>query len=962
MPYDPSRIITTEEALDELVQHYLDKPEWVFDVETIGKHRKDPHRASLCWISLACDDRVDVIPMGHPHGEMIEDRMALRKSGQAKIAAGKTRDQLKDYDFSTTEHDPLWAPAPKQLPRHRVIDMMEPLFFGGGMKIGHNLKYDLHTMAKYYGEAPVGPYYDTMVASWAIDVSRKGFLDLASCYERETGGTLVKGVGSDISQHSFKTVAAYSYLDAEATWELYQALRRRIAKEPNLERLVRLEMEVMEPSVEMESTGVRLDLVELAEIRDRLTEARDMLEGQIYAAAGRKFNINSIPQRQDLLFGSKDEGGFGMRPLKPTPKAKDVPEEDRTPRHWSADNETLEKLAERRGKGAALARMLIDHTAKVKLLGTYVTPYLDPALARENLLDGRVHGTFKQSGTETGRFSSSNPNLQNIPSRKPDGKRLRYAFVPDEGCIMIAADYSQIEPRIIASLSGDPTLIETYRDGGDVYQTVADRMGVVRATGKELVLSIAYGVGPQTISARTGFAVADAKDLMDYFDRQFPAINRHKSRVIARARAERCSYTVMGRRRPLPQFGWSSYDAKSKAERQAYNHLIQGCLPADAQVLTRDRGWLPIGDFIDGTEVWTGENWAPAVRVFRGDDTRLRLHLSDGRTFDCDTRHKLLVHDAVWPRWASMDEIVGLPLVEDRAEEWGRQQDHPDDWYWLGRMIGDGSTSKPDAVNRMWSLAFGPDEDEDRQRFLVWLDKHVDDFKGGSNSRTGYTVSPSQVQGQTLKGWSYWVDRGVVGGSRGKRIPQAVFQQDRQRRESFFQGYFDADGSEKTRASKITSVNLDLLRDTLRLMQTIGRHGRISRPMLNSSGVEWYDLYIHTTPTVLTVERVEELPQEPMYTLSVDDPRHAFSSEGLISKNTAADIMKIALVNIYHALPEEARMLMTVHDEVVVQAPHELEAQTIQCLKAEMEGVRMPRIVVPLVAEIKSGSSWGECK
>jgi DNA polymerase I-like protein with 3'-5' exonuclease and polymerase domains len=960
-------LITEAGQLEDMVAHYLGQPEFAFDVETIGDDRKDAHSASVAWISLATEGRSDVIPMEHPHGELLSTRKTPLLSGKRKLDAGKSYEDLLESDLSKRSLDHDWGPRPKQLDRSVVFTALRPLFSSEALKIGHNIRYDLHCVSRYLGWYPEGPYYDTLIASWLLDVTRRGRLGLGDCVQRELGRELVKGVGRDISQHSFSEVAKYSLLDAEATWDVKKALDPQYAKaSTNTRMLLDLEMSVLHPVLEMESTGIRIDRARLQEIDDELRADIDGLQGLAYSLAGKRFNIRSNGDKQKILFLPKKEGGLGLAPLKTTESAKDKRDEDLGVNDYSVDNETLEHH-----RKSPLVRALIAHSSKAKLHGTYVLPYLGGLPVRDEgekvkivesrLRKGRIHGQFLQFGTESGRFSSKEPNLQNIPSRSTDGKKLREIFVADPGHVLVVADWSQIEPRIIASLSGDKTMISTYNDGGDVYMAVADRMDVTRATGKELVLSIAYGIGAPTISSRIGCTVAEAEDLMDFFTQRFSAIPRHKDEVLALARMNRYSETIFGRRRPLPRIHGGDNYTRAAAERQAYNHVIQGCLPADARVLTQS-GWQPIGDFVDGTEVWTGEKWSLALRFDRGIDTRLRLHLSDGRTFDCDTRHKLLVCDSVWPRWAGMDEIIGLPLVEDRVEEWGIQQDHPDDWYWLGRMIGDGHTSKPEARNRVWSLAFGPDEDEDRQRFFVWLDKNRDYFKGGSNSRTGYTTTPAQVQGQTMSGWSYWVDRGVVGGSRGKRVPDLVFRQDRSRREAFFSGYFDADGHSNDRSRKITSVNIELLRDTLRLMQTLGKHGRISGPMKNSDGVEWYDLYIHSTPTVLTVERVEELPPEQMYTLSVADDRHAFSSEGLISKNSAADIMKIALVNVHAMLPPEASLLMTVHDEVVVQAPDDMVDDVMALVRREMEGAKPRSIAVPLVADVKSGHSWAEGK
>jgi DNA polymerase I-like protein with 3'-5' exonuclease and polymerase domains len=578
-------IITTIEELDQLVDEYLLQKEFAFDVETIGDNRDNPHIADVVWISLATGGRSDVIPMGHPNGELIWERPELLKSGQRKVDAGKSREDLRETDFSKTKIEYNFGPPPPQLERWQVFPRLEPLFFSSRLKIGHNIRFDLHAVKKYFGgEYPEGPYYDTLIASWLLDVTRKGKLGLADCVERELGEILVKGIGKDISIHSFDDVAKYSLLDAEYTWRVKMALdvQYHALTSPNTRYLLDLEHEVLHPVLEMESTGVLIDHDLLEQIDKGLREDIDGLQGLIYNLAGRKFNIRSNKHKQEILFGPKSEGGLGLKPLKPTPTAAKKPEAERGPEDWSVDYETL--LAYEK---VPLIHTMLQHSAKVKLHGTYVLPYLGgvpvrdagdtPKIIESRLRNGnRLYGQFLQFGTESGRFSSREPNLQNIPSRSEDGKKLRGIFIADPGSVLIVADYSQIEPRIIASLSGDATMIRTYLDGGDVYQAVADRMGVNRPAGKELVLSIAYGVGSAKISVRIGCTVKEARDLMDFFAHKFPSIIQHKNRVISRARRDRYSETIMGRRRPLPRIGWTSQEEKAGAERQAYNHLIQG--------------------------------------------------------------------------------------------------------------------------------------------------------------------------------------------------------------------------------------------------------------------------------------------------------------------------------------------------------------------------------------------------
>ena len=986
-------IITTKRQLTKAFDLFVKEDEFAFDVETMDfsfrgeegqeDHRGDPLRNDVVWLSLASENHSCVIPMGHPNGDYLRTEYPLLKTGQTRQARGLPL-RPQDYSKDVKKGKKIFTPPPAQLDLGDVMDRFEDLFFDNdALKIAQNGKFDLKSLAKYYGgEIPEGPYFDTMLGAWLLD-SRRGTpevregLSLDVLVKHYLGLDMVKGVGKKIEEHSFDDVAQYAVFDSEATFDLVGPIRRDL-KRDGMEKLMRLEMDVLDVVCRMELHGAPIDTQVLEQLYVKLEHDVEVARGQVFKHAGYVFNINSVPEKQKLLYTPKKDGGRGLKTSKTTSASAEQKAID-TGEKWRAkpvDAATLEKF---RGQDPCVDALL-EYQDLNKLLGTYVIPYRGGTTSRQTggkvktvekpslLINGRVHGIFKQNGAETGRFSSTNPNLQNIPNASTEnGEILRSLFYAPPGYTMVICDYSQIEPRIIASLSQDPVLHGAYDDGVDVYTAMAEPLGMERAAGKLAILAMSYGVGPEKIEEGLHLAPKEGKAMLAKFEKTYAQVYRYKARVVREAAAKRpvpYVQTILGRRRYLPGLRSSEWSEKGRAERQVFNALIQGCLPADARVLTRDGGWLPIGEFVNGTEVWTGENWAKAIKVDRGVDTRIRLHLSDGRTFDCDTRHKLLVNDGVWPRWATMDEIVGLPLVRDTQTVFGSPDGDPEDWYWLGRMIGDGHTASPNAKTKVWTLAFGPDEQEDVARFTSWLDGK--DFRGKTNSKRGYSFNKaaggwvSQVVGGTRKGFEYWTSRGVVGGSRGKRVPAKVFTLDKASRQAFFDGYFDADGHRADRISKITSVNRPLLEDTLRLMQTLGMHGKVSSPMKNGRGVEWFDLYIHGTPTELTVERVEYLDPEPMMTLSVFDEKHAFSSEGIISKNTAADVMKIALVRIDRAISDipDAQLILTVHDEVVALCREDDAEEVGRRIQEAMESVRLPGIDIPMKAAPDFGPNW----
>ena len=570
----------------------------------------------------------------------------------------------------------------------------------------------------------------------------------------------------------------------------------------------------------------------------------------------------------------------------------------------------------------------------------------------------------------------SQPNLQNIPARYKEtveATLIRQLFTAPRGRVLVVADYSQIELRVLAHQTKDRLLVYAYTHGLDlhtqtaslIYKVPQDEVTVEqRAIAKNSNFNFAFEGGPGRVVEMSGISMREAEKVYDAWHRAYPGVKKWGSEIKRFCLHHGYVETLYGRKRRLKDISSSDIGLQRYAERQAVNHPIQGCLPADTRVLTPD-GWLPLGDFTEGV-VWTGESWAMAKKIYRGPAPRVRLHLSDGRTFDCDNRHKLLINDEVWPRWVNVMGAKGLPLVRDTHTEWGHPKRDVEDWYWAGRMIGDGSVG---AVT--WKLTFGPYETEDADRFCRYL--ALLPIKGATNSKTGFGRGSNgrctDVSGSTKAGREHWASLGIIRATaRTKRIPAVVFTLDRERRQAFLDGYAAADGHTRpwNEAKKITSVNRELLGDALRLMQTLGETGSISQPMRNGNGYIWYDLHRHLSPHTLTIEEIEQFDEEPMYTLVVDDYRHAYSSEGLISKNTAADIAKLAIVRVHAALREfHAALVLQIHDEFVIECDEAEVVDAIPFIKEAMEGIQLrgrPVLDVPLEVNIGVGTNWSEAK
>ena len=585
-------IITTPEQLEEFVQFYSNVDAFAFDVETIGEDRLYPVINDVCWISFSTNGRTDVIPMGHPNGELSGYDKPLLLEGKRRQLAGKEVLETH-YSKDTRKWVPIFSEPVKQLTPKEVFTAIKPLMFGPALKIGHNVKFDLKSIAKYFGgKVPTKPFFDTLMASFIVNNLNKFDLSLKSCVKRELGVDMEKGVGENVALHSFSDVASYSGIDAELTWKLYKVLSSKI--KGNLQQVWKLEMDVVYALCDMELTGAYIDQEALQELAKEIEKGKLDAEARCYKAAGKAFPINSIPEKQKLLFTSIDGKSPRIVPNTKfkhvlTPKGVEVLQAKKTlnETHYSVSAEALEFY---RGKDE-LIDALLEYQDLNKLMTTYVTPYTGGDVKRNNkgketviekrslLINGRVHTNFKAHGAETGRFSSSEPNLQNIPSSGEYGKLVRNLFVAPPGHKLIVADYSQIEPRVIASFSHDPVMVENYLSGKDIYTTIGDTMGVERKVGKVLVLAISYGVGPDKIASAVGCTVKEAKDLLSRFEEQFSNINKYKAKVVRQATAREpipFVETLFGRRRYIPELLSKDFSALGRAERQAFNTMIQG--------------------------------------------------------------------------------------------------------------------------------------------------------------------------------------------------------------------------------------------------------------------------------------------------------------------------------------------------------------------------------------------------
>lgn len=567
--------VLTREQLAEVVRLYQGADAFVVDVETVGPHRGDPTRNDVLWIGLATEGFTHVIPLGHPNGELTEMRREVLPSGIERLKAGKTL--LKsNVSSSDAKARRVFSDPPAQLTPGEVFTALEPLFFNDTQTVvGHNVRFDLRSIAKYYRHRlPTTRMFDTVVGEFLTNDLLQHQLSLDKCVKRRLHYDMAKGVGAKVEAYPFWEVARYLHLDCKMTWLLFRDEVTRLDR-AKLGHLMELEMDLAEVLMDMEHTGTLIDTQALEELRGELEQAILFATASAYRINGGQFNLNSVADLQKALF---TEEGQNLTPEVFTEKKGEPSTSDAALSHFPNN---------------PLVRELLRIREYKKLLSTYVIPYLGGEVTHtvggktkvetreSSLVNSRIHTNYKQHGAKTGRLSSSKPNLQNIPNPEKSeyGKRIRNAFIADPGHRFVQADWSQVEPRIMASLSHDPIMTQAFMDGEDVYRAIADPLNQPRSAGKLLILAMAYGVGPDKIANSLSMTMSQARQLLRDFEQRFPSLTKHKESVVkqaARRRPVPYSTTVLGRRRFLPGLLSDDFKERGSGQRQAFNHLIQG--------------------------------------------------------------------------------------------------------------------------------------------------------------------------------------------------------------------------------------------------------------------------------------------------------------------------------------------------------------------------------------------------
>ena len=434
-------------------------------------------------------------------------------------------------------------------------------------KAGHNVKYDWLVLRRA-GVELAGVTYDSMLASFVLDPGRRSHAidelvrDRLSLVMR----TYPELVGRGKSQRPFAAVpvadaARYCAADSEMVLRLRAAFQPELEDHQLVQLLDTIELPLLPVLVDMEWRGVRIDVERLGEISRTFARELAELERSIYRAAGTDFNINSTPQLRHVLFDKIQ-----------------LPVLKKTKTGASTDYEVLEQLA---AAGHEVPKLLIEYRELSKLKSTYVDAlpgFINPAT-------GRIHTSFNQTGAATGRLSSSDPNLQNIPVRTARGEAIRRAFVAPPGALLLTADYSQIELRLLAHLSGDPAFVRAFEQGGDIHrQTAAIIFGVpqeqvtseMRARAKTINFGTIYGQGPFALARQLGITQEEARAFIQEYFTRFAGVRAWLDRTVVEAREKGYVETLFGRRRYVPELKDRNYNIRAFGERTATNSPLQG--------------------------------------------------------------------------------------------------------------------------------------------------------------------------------------------------------------------------------------------------------------------------------------------------------------------------------------------------------------------------------------------------
>lgn len=474
------------------------------------------------------------------------------------------------FDANEAYYVPLahdYEGAPEQLNREQVLAQIKPILENEQVKkIGHHLKYDAHIFANH-GITIQGWYFDTMLASYVLNAAatRHGMDDVARVYLSHLTTTFEQIAGKGAKQKTFNQIelevaAHYAAEDAHVTYRLYEVLSSKLKSHPELVNILHnIEMPVARVLTGMEEDGIKLDHKFLDQLSVEFSDTMQTLENQATELAGETFNIASPKQVGEVLFDK-----LGIKGGKKTATGQ-----------YSTSESILEKIEH------PLAEVILEHRGLAKLKNTYT----DRLVEQSHDATHRVHTSYHQALTATGRLSSTDPNLQNIPIRTPIGRQIRKAFIAPEGRVLLAADYSQIELRLMAHFSQDDALVHAFQQGQDVHRrTASEVLGIAiedvtkdqRRQAKAINFGLLYGMSEFGLTRQLGFTREESRSYIARYFQRYPGVLDYMERTRQIAREQGFVETILGRRLYTPDILATNKMIKQAAERAAINAPLQG--------------------------------------------------------------------------------------------------------------------------------------------------------------------------------------------------------------------------------------------------------------------------------------------------------------------------------------------------------------------------------------------------
>ena len=535
-------------------------------------------------------------PVKEPHPQTGKLKVIVVDSaaGLAALSAALSKASVISFDTETTSTDemtarlvgislavkagegyyiPVGHNSGRQLPVEKVIAALrDPMTDAGIPKIGHHLKYDFIMLARNGLRAePLG--FDTMIAEWVVDPSTRhlGLKDMSELRLGESMTHIEELIGTGKNQLSMAEVAIadaapYAAADAETTLRLHPILEKELKRVPKLwDLFIEIEMPLIPVLADMEMAGIALDKDFFAKFSKELSGRITKLEDQVHQAVGKPFNLNSTQQLSDVL--------FGVLKLSPPDKGRKT-----ASGHYSTAAGVLDELSGQH----PVVDMILEYRELTKLKSTYV----DALPLQIHPEDGRVHTSFSQTTAVTGRLSSSDPNLQNIPTRTDLGRRVRRGFLAGPGNVLVSLDYSQIELRIVAHMAGDQAMLNAFRAGQDIHATTAAAIyGVplekvtreMRRHSKAINFGLIYGMSAFGLTRTTELTLAESQDFVEAYFKQFPGVKKYLDGIRKEATQNGYVETMLGRRRYFPNLkGSVNQVVRAREEREAINAPIQG--------------------------------------------------------------------------------------------------------------------------------------------------------------------------------------------------------------------------------------------------------------------------------------------------------------------------------------------------------------------------------------------------